>query len=271
MVIHRGIGATSASAVVFTVILLSNLAVYLASQDRAQLYSQSNAEDSFGDLATALSGAGAINILLEVQSFLAANAFDCKNAMEAVSGSVGTMSDVQDAGTLTVHTSAQLTPTGPHQDNMSMLAPFDGFVQGDLDLSLSTIASGADQAMGVSYSKAEVHFAHLPVRLRAEQADCTEAVEGISNAIAEESEPNCTYSETSTLLQAASRIPAALAFRDGFTFGLTFSVTRTSPCTVGFVVSIAQVDIRGPGGRFSVGMLGPGTASFGKHAQSGSI
>ncbi len=262
MVRRSGIGATSASAVIFSIILLSNFAVYFASQSREKSYFQSDVENAFVDSAVALTGAGAADILMGVQSFLASRTFDCRDAVAQVSSWVNGTSASQKDGGITVDEWVQVAGAGPPQDNLTMLAPYNGFSQGGLDLALKTEAFGSDPGAGVSYAKNESHIVHLPVRLWAEAADCLQGVRYISEEIASENAANCTSSEVAPLMQAASQIPAGEASRDNFTFGLTYDFAYSGQCVVQFDVSLTQGGILGPGGTFSVAVQEAGSAAF---------
>lgn len=266
MVKRRGIGATSASAVIFSVLLISNLALYVASQNREAMYRQSDAEDSLGDGEAAMAGASGADMLAHAQAFLGSETFDCPTAPVAVAAEVGALSDLQRVGNLTVSTSAEMAPGVQAGDNLSMLAPFNGSVSGDLDIALRVVATGEDRAAGVTLGKTETHLVHLPARLQAEYRDCTGAVVSLIDILSAALPYNCTATPVGPLVESASRASASAVAGDGFLFGLSYALTETIPCTVVFVVSVEQQDIQGPAGGFSVRMQEEGRASSGQQA-----
>jgi len=259
---RTAIGATMAAAVIFSVILASNFAVFFASQDRARLYFQANAEDALADEALALAGAAGTNLLERVQTFVDSRIFNCSQASGVISTAVGQLNDSRTAMNVTVDAFASMTPSAAAGDNLTMLAPFNGSSYGALDVSFEAHMSGSTGSDFASYSKKENHLMHLPVKMDAAVADCLGAAQGIEMGVSSSLAPNCALPEIGPLITTFVRGPAALASTDGFMFGLRFNVTSSSPCTVRYLVSIEQGSIPGPGGEFRVRMQEGGLASF---------
>ncbi len=264
MVNRRGIGATSASAVIFSILLISNLALYVASQSRESLYTQADAEDVLGDGAVALAGAGAANILIVAQALLASGTFGCANAMMTVAGEVDGLTDVQRSGDLTVTTSAKLAQGDTAADNLSMLEPFNGSVAGVVNVALSVFASAGESVTRVSFTKTETHLVHLPFRIQRASDDCTRAIQNVASSIQGIVPTNCTTPAIDKLMGNSIRTPASTAASDGFELSLQYSITENVPCSVSYKVSIEQSGIQGPVGEFSVRMQGEGSAAFGQ-------
>ena len=268
MVVRVGIGATAAAAVIFTILLISNALVYAASQDREHLYAVSNAEDSLGDTAAALMGAGGMNILVEAQSALAARTLDCQAARETGAAAIGSLSDSQHSGGVNLVSTARLAPEGSASDNLSSLTPFNGSVVGDLDISISMVATGSALSGEVSLAKSEVHLAHLPVELDRLSADCLRALEGIAYTLSTEAPANCTSGAVDPLVIEASRSAAAAVAADGFGFGLAYAVIPGGDCGVSLQVKVQQAGVQGPSGPFTVRLEEEGFAFFGQAASS---
>jgi hypothetical protein len=268
MVVRLGIGATAAASIIFSILLVSNVLVFAASQDRRNLYSVSDAEDSLGDVTVALMGAGSENILLETQAAVSSRPLDCKTALAAMASLVGNLSDSQQSGGVSVSSTARLAPGDTAGDNLSMLAPFDGSVSGELDLSVSMVSAGSTLAGDVSISKAEVHLVHLPVELDRLVADCTSALVGILRTLSAETPANCTSVEVGPLVMAASRSAASHVAADGFKFGLSYTIISSAECSVTLQVRVQQTGIGGPGGPFTVQLEAEGLASFAQPASA---
>ena len=268
MVLRVGIGASAAAAVIFSILLASSILVFAASQDRERLYSVSNAEDTLGGEAAALMGAGGMNILLGAQASLAARTLDCRSAQEAADAVVGNLSDFQRSGGVTVDSSARPAPDAAAPDNLSMVAPFNGSVLGDLDISISMTVTGSSPSGAVSLGKSEVHFVHLPVQVGRLEADCIDALDGIAQALASESPGNCTSETAGPLVLEASRGPSAEVAADGFGFGFGYSLIPGEECRVSLLVQVQQEEVEGPGGPFTVRLEGEGVASFGPQASA---
>lgn len=230
------------------------------------MYLQADSEDSLADNAAALMGAGGTNVLEEAQAALASTALGCPSAFGTVATILGGLSDVQRSGGLVVNVSSRASEGGTAGDNLSILAPFDGSVAGDVDVSLTMVASGSDAAAGVSFWTSEAHLAHLPVRLARLVSDCAAAAGEVAGAISAEAPPNCTRDAVAPFVEGAGSMAASSAAADGFSFGLTFVVAAGGSCAVSFVVHLRQSGIQGPGGPFSVQLQEGGSASFARPA-----
>ena len=261
MVRRLGIGGASASAVVFSVILLSNLALFAASQNRATLYSQSDASDMLGDEAEALTGSAATNILLEVESFLAAGAMDCSAATGQLSAHISSLVDIQESRLLNVSATAEFLAMGS-PDNLSIVFPFNGSAAGELSLAVTATAKSGPPIAQVSYSRSVLHEVHLPVRWASEVRDCLDSLSSVSAKLSDTRVANCTAGEVTPAMEAATSGPASAATADGFVFGYSYSIADPSPCTVNFRITVEQAGVEGPGGAFNVLLSGEGAASF---------
>jgi hypothetical protein len=249
---RAGVGATVAAAVIFSIVLASSYTVYYSAREDARLHSVSNGADALADEDVVFEGAGAANILLKEQAFLESNILECGSAVAASSAAIGRLTDIQTSANLTVLTSATPALQGPASDNLSMLAPFGGFVAGFLDTALHEVAKGDDSALGVSFSRNETHYVHLSVRIGAMAGDCDRALSGIRGAVSSTIPRNCTGSVVSPLIAVAATGAASKAMASGFRFAVDSAVVGVAPCTVQVTVTIAQNNVPGLAGDFSV-------------------
>jgi hypothetical protein len=247
MVKRRGIGATMAASVVFSVLLVASLAVFVSSQARAGLYSASNAGDSLGDGFQIIEAAEGANVLLYVQDALGSGTLGCASALSAI----GSVSESQSEGNLTVTASAKPVVGGDLSDNLTALYPFDGSVSGALDLAVRFEGSGGD-GPGVTFSRVETHYVHMDARLEEEAANCLGAVMDIEETISGSTIANCSTKSIGPLVQEAEALPASVATRDGFSFRATYALSDAGACDVNFLVSLVQPDVTGPAGQFDV-------------------
>ncbi len=257
------IGATSAAVAIFSVVLLCNFALYMAAEDRARLYSLSDAEDSMSVGASTLQGVATFNLLIRAQSFLASNTLVCRSASGTVASQLGSLVDVQREGGLTVSASSRVVASNQAADNLTTLGSFDGGVPNDLDLSILTRVAG-DPGAGVSMNKTETHSLHLPARLGSLVSDCLGTLDTLSRFLASTHVSNCTTTELAPELANESGSLISAANRDGFYLSLEYTISSTAPCALDFRISIVQADIYGPAGPFSVRMMAEEIASFGR-------
>ena len=268
MVVRLGIGASAATAIVFSVLLFSSFLVFTSSQNRYHLYSIADEDDSLGDSAVTLMGAGGANILVGAQEALAAHSLDCQAARMEAASAIDSLSDYQGAGGVTVRSTAGLAPDSPAGDNLSMLAPFDGSVPGGLDILVSMSVTGTSPSGGASIDRTEVHLLHLPVELQRLSADCLGALDAAVAALSTETPANCTEGGADPLLQEAFQKGAALAATDGFEFGFSYALIPGAECGVSLQILVQQRSIDGPGGPFTVQLEVEGLASFGQSASA---
>ena len=249
-----------AASVVFSIILVSGLAVFVASQDRTELYSAADAGDYLADEFRAIEAAQGFDLLLNVQNAVGTSVIGCAAALPLVGFAVASPVGAQDAGNLTVQVTAESTQGASSMDNLSALRPFNGSVPGEVDVALHFDGS-ADQGQAVGFSRRVTHLAHLGARLQREVADCESAVAAIEGGVSGSAVADCTRSDLTPVVQRAARGASSQAAGDGFSFGVTYEVNAGGSCQVAFQVFLDQPGIQGPGGIFSVRLEEEGGAT----------
>lgn len=261
MVRRRGVGATVAAAIIFSVILVSNLTLVAAAQGRAELYGAADAETSMRLVGSMLSGVGATDALLSVQKFLAAGPLDCQEAGTALAGAVAGITERKAAGGVRVLVAAYVVSAGRSSDNLTSISPFEGGAPGDLDVALRIAVAGGPQS-GVTYRRVETHLAHLPARFRTESSDCRGAAAAFVGAVSLDAPRNCTIQAVAPLMARAAEGPVAKARGDGFAFSYNWSLDPSRGCVIRFHVSLTQHGVQGPAGDFDLAMEETGSATF---------
>ena len=259
---RAGVGATLASAVIFSVLLASNLSVYCAAQENSRLHLVSNAEDAIADDGVASEGAAGTNILLREQALFESNVFECESATAAVSWEISKLTDVQESASLTVVTAASPVSWGPASDNLSMLAPFGGYIKGLVNTGLHEVMKAAEAPLGVSYERNETHYVHLPVRLEDMASDCDRTLSAVEGAVSITTPPECTPSVVYPIIAEAAGALSSRATGSGFRLSVHPAIVDTAPCTADVVVEVSQTNVVGPAGNFSVELLEEGAAVF---------
>ena len=257
-----GIGATSAALVVFSAILISNLAIFSSSQERAAMYSQADAEDLLSAEGSALTGVVAVNVLSEAQSFLSSQVFNCFTAQHYLASHMTSLEDAVRLGHVTVSASALVVPGVAAVDNLSMALPFNGTESGFLGLALRVSERTDGSLGGAVLTRDVVHLVHLPLSWDALVGTCLEALSQVTEAVSASGVSNCTSDVVGPTMAEASAHQALQAAIDGFGFHFSFSILTQTPCTVAFSVAVEQANVDGPRGSFSVLLGGSGAASF---------
>ena len=261
MVRRAGVGATAASAVVFSLLLLSSVAVYASSQDRARLYAQADAADTAADRFAVMRLAGGADVLYLVQRSLSSSPLSCGSANSTAAEATASASWSQRAGNLTVAVRGSLAGSGAGQDNLTALAPLDGGVDGDLNIDLLVSGSGTAPP-GISFSRTEVHLVHLGVRLSAAVSDCESAYGEITAALKGSEPDNCTDSAVGATVENALGRAESMASGDGFSLRMAYDVADASGCSVAYDLILQQGGIQGVGGVFGVTLEETGLVSL---------
>ena len=262
MVRRRGVGATLASSMIFSIILISNFAVLYASETRARSDTQANVEDSFYDQAVAIEGAAGINTLVRLQSFLSGRPLICGSALAAVGAEIQGTVESDSSGGLDSYMTAGMVASASATDNLTVVAPFEGALSGALNLALNFRITGDDSAAGVSYRRSETHIVNLPVRIYAAVTDCLAVVSEIEGDLGSVVVANCTADEIGPQVAAAERGPISIARSDGFTADVAYRVVVMPECTVYFGVSLLQSGISGPAGPFNLELQERGSVTL---------
>ena len=238
------------AAVVFSALLVGDLAVYVASQDRAVLYSEGDASDAMYQQFLVLESAGGADILFGTESMLTSAPLWCPAASSGVARGVAALSDVQasDGVYLSVH--AEVGGASSEADNLSALSPLDGSVPGDVNIVLRVDATGSD-GPGVSFAIAEVHYVHLGLRLRTAVSRCEAAAAAVAGALSRPA-ANCSSALLGEEAASALRGQARSASDEGFALSLSYSVSRAATCSVSFEVPLSQAGIQGLPSKFVV-------------------
>ena len=261
MVRRSGVAASAASAVVFSLLLLSSLAVYASSQGRAGLYAQADAEDSAADAFRVMELTGAANVLYMVQNDLSASPLACPAANRTVSAAIVSASYSQRSGNMSVVVEGGSAGISGETDNLTALAPLDGGVTGDVNIALHVSGNGG-ALPGVSFSRTEVHVVHLGVRVTAAASDCEAAFLAVSGALQGSEPASCSDGAVGEIVDAAAVSPGAKAREDGFSFRVSYGVADSSGCSVAYSVWLSQARVEGVGGEFSVSFEESGQVSL---------
>jgi hypothetical protein len=213
------------------------------------------------DQSMALASTAEGKALMGAESAISESVLNCQSAEAQIRGLIGGISVLQNSGDTSVR--VRLTdPNGGNASHDRSLGPFDGFVPGDLNLQLSVSVAGSDSAV-VEYGSIYSVPAHLPARVQSAMGDCIVAASYVESALSSTNLHGCNATMARSLMQQASSKATALAARDDFVFGLSYSVANQGACVVSFTVAMDQVAIDGPEGTFSLRLRQSGSVSFG--------
>jgi hypothetical protein len=251
--VHRkGVGGTLAAAILFAVILVANFAVVASSQGLYRLSLQNNVESAAYDYSQVQSGAEALTLLGGVQSSLGHQALECTTASQELAATFARFSALVVYQGVTITERLSVGSPGPADDNMSILRPFNGSEPGWLAMDLAIGERGNFSAVGVVYSKSEVHVVSLPVLITKLLELCSDAVNALKSDLAGANFTSCEPAAIGALVARGAAPFQADASAAGFRFSTELTVDQTDGCTANLVSEVSQSDIPGPGGPFTV-------------------
>jgi hypothetical protein len=263
MVRRPALGATLATSVVFALLLVSSLGIQFAAESGARLGATAEAEHFFWDNSLVAGGTEALRLLAAAQAVLASHPWGCSDPLGQASRELAGLTASVLSGNLSVAAALSPRASSTTPDNLSMLAPFDGSLGGNVDFTLRLRVSGTSNSSTVTYSKQESHPLNLPVRLEAAAALCQESIGQMSSSLNSTALSDCTSEAVGRAVGLASSNPRYEAASSGMAFGVTFAQVAAGSCSIVFEVRIAQLGIRGPGGAFDVDVEESAAANLG--------
>ncbi|HXW37262.1 MAG TPA: hypothetical protein VEJ36_05110 [Nitrososphaerales archaeon] len=241
------VGATLASAILFGSLLISNFGLVAAAQQTDRFASLSNEEQSVYARGYLLLGIVTLDLLDRVQQGLETSTYRCPDVATETSELVAASTSVESSGEFRAAASAALGTGGRAGDNLTAISPFDGWLEGGLDLVVRASATGGTQGVS-TFSKDETHLANLPIGFEELPAVClgdfSEAVLLLSFIGPELCNSSGVGSEISWIAAAFE----SAASRQGLSAFISF---LTSGCVVAISLSVSQNGVLGPLGRFS--------------------
>jgi hypothetical protein len=250
------------AAFVFSTLLLSNLAIFAASEKLEQLSSQSDAESLLYAGTHISVGTQSLLLLERVQESISGQVLGCSTATETVASFVGGLSFSRRADNFMVVGRLNIEPSGNRFDNLSMLQPFNGSSTGNLAMALTVALHGTVPGSGVVLAKTESHTLSLPVRLSDVVSFCQDALHFVTESLTRPPQQSCN---SGTLRDSISSVNDALAQRaagSGLRFSLLTSLEEGITCRLDFECQVSQNIVFGPEGPFTVRAEEQGFVAF---------
>ncbi|MDA4117471.1 MAG: hypothetical protein OK455_03920 [Thaumarchaeota archaeon] len=260
---HKAIAATLASVLLFTALVVADSTMMAAENNLLSSEQLSHIESRELLLGESLAGASSVQLLSQVQDYVSSHAAGCSELQQylgSISAQYSTHGEDSginySAGAEAVTAQPGYLP--PHGDNLSLVAPFSGFVSGELDLVASVHVSEKGGGGAVIRQKDEVHLLHLPVSPGAASSLCTFSLGSLSRTLS--SSCNATVVQASfeavlpRLVQQAASQGFALTAGWGFLGG-------GAGCSVSYWVTLVEYGIEGVTGTFDWTVQGSGTTA----------
>ena len=251
---RKAIAATITSLVVFGTLVASNVALYESQEQGVVLHAVSDEAKAVATEAELARGLVALSLLRTSQSMLEASSHPCSDPLGALPAlhSIVLSSSL---GGIAAKARGGVTWSGVQSDNLTLLAPFTGFVPGYLNFALSVDLRFSTSL--VQFHKAEVHHLHLPILYDESIATCLSAV-GYLRSKVQELKRTPGVCATPSILGAiaeADRHYNTLARGAGLTLSISSSSSMDRGgihCpTISYEVVVSQYSVPGVSGDFT--------------------
>lgn len=247
----RGVAATLVSVAVFVSLLISNLTLLFAENQRLWMASVAKLETDEGAIGSLLVAQGAYSALERVQRDLVQNPPSCSSwneyglSLASSSSYFGSLRAIR--YDLTLNTA--LVESGSESDNLTLIHPFDGYSPGSLNLEVRVRLNEVSGGLP-SYARSEFHYIHLPVSLSRMLSLCLALLRDIH--IAYGSGVYCNRLPSETRLNALSQRYSQLASSDGFSLILSHWFVRIDGCwMMSYAVTLSEGSVEGVSGEFA--------------------
>lgn len=249
MVGRTGVAATLSAAVVFTVLVLSNIALQSAALNSSQYASTADSEKRILADAHVLEGTVAYSLMYGAQIALASNAMACSGTSAPPPWLQGLTASQSSAGVTVSGTVAE--GGGLPTSDLGLLRPFNGSAPGGLNFTLEISAVADDALSGVEFSETSMAQANMPVRYSAGAQTCRYSSAEMAAALGGAKMVNCTTDALPANISALSDALVARAGSQGFGLRFAYSTYPAASCVVVLTTTVLQSDVKGPGGPFT--------------------
>jgi hypothetical protein len=250
-----------AATLVFSALILTNLALFAAASQRERMSLTANSESLLADTATVLGGTKGLSLLDSLQNFLSSSSFQCRSAAQELGNYTSSLSATGSQDGVSIREALAPGDDYSEADNLTILKPFNGSVSGSVNVDLVVSWTGVSPLQDVKFNKTETHHLHLPVRLGAMTAFCEYSVGQVQSLLEGRSFASCNSSEIGSPLKVLWSSLESQAAAGGLAFSMDYSVDGSFGCSVSFGIVIEQPGVTGPGGDFTVRLDEGGTVS----------
>jgi len=258
---RKAVAATIASVILFSVLVVANATLMSAQDNLASSTLLASIESRELLLERYSAGSVSVQALAQVQSYLSSNTAECETLAQylaSISAS-GSLSGVDSGIAYSANATATEARSAPFRasqgDNLTMAAPFSGYVPGALDLQTSISVREAGDGGSVTLVRHEAHILNIPISPGSASSLCDTALGTIAAAL---SRSPCN----STLEAAAfeSVLPGLVeeAAAEGFALTAGWGPGGAS-CAASYWVTLVQRGVEGVTGSFDWTVHGSGT------------
>jgi hypothetical protein len=265
---RKAVAATLASVLLFTALVVADSTMMTAEDNLLSSAQVAHIASREWLLGQSLEGSSALQLVAQVEQYLASNPaacsdmrryFDSFSARYSSSGEDSGISYVSKAVAIQAPVSAPRAP-----DNLTIVAPFSGYVPGNLNLLASLHVSETGGGGMILRQKQEVHFLHVAILPDPALSLCSVALGSLQGALTA-SRCNATLAARAfgSTLSSLAREAASEGF--GLAAGWGFAVggggSGGGGCSMTYWLTLVQPGVEGVTGRFDWVVRGAGATA----------
>lgn len=258
---RSGVGASLATGVVLSVLLVSNYVILVGADQREALYAKTNEESYLVDNSKVLSASEVLDLMDRAQAALSSAPIPCDAFSEALARRLDSLNVTQSAGPLSVDASVAVLGTDQSDGRFEAFGPSQSTPSGLLHLGASVFSSAKVISMGVSFAWKSFSIVTLPVKVAAISTSCRNYEQTISAALKQAETGGCNQSAIETAARDLGSNLVALSRAQGLSSSLVLGLVSGFPCSAKYTFVVSQLDIEGPLGPFTVAAEGGATVS----------
>lgn len=248
---RRAVGATLASVLIFSSILISNLVLIDGSEERLRLSAVALQERTFSDEAILLGGLSILSILGKAQAIVSERTYQCSSVLNELTSQIQGLSVFTKKDGVTVDVTVTSVPAGDVREDYGLVRPFNGSQANFLGFFVSVNTTGAAPGGAVSLARVETHAVHLPVRVQDMTQFCTSAAVQLANGLRLLGHSLCAsppaYGDISGMADAISQ----RARSENLSVQTNVTLDVAPSCFVSYSILVTQSSVQGPQGNFS--------------------
>lgn len=256
---RKAVAATLASVVLLTVLVVADATVMTAQDNLAASAQASSIESRELLLERSLAGTLSLDVLAQAQEYLSSTPAGCADLPQYL-GSLAASSSAS-GGDSGISYQANATASGSQatvatEDNLTLVAPFAGYVTGTLGLRELLDVREVGGGGSVTLVRQEAHALNLPVQVSSASSLCATTTEELAAVLA-------TSPCNATVEQGAfdAALPGLMDQASGLGFELTASWGYAASCSVAYWFTLVEPGVEGATGSFDWTVLGSGTTA----------
>jgi hypothetical protein len=254
---RKAVAATLASVVLLTVLVVADATVMTAQDNLAASAQASSTESRELLLERSLAGRLSLDVLAQAQEYLSSTPAGCADLpqyLDSLAASNSTSGDDSGISYQANATARGVPETAATGDNLTVVAPFAGYVAGTLGLrevlSVREVGGGGS----VTLSRQETHALNLPIQAGSASSLCASAAGDLAAAL---SASPCNATLEQDAFDAA--LPGLVDESSGLGFDLSAGWGYAATCSVAYWFTLVEPGVEGATGSFDWTVLGSGT------------